>query len=405
MITTAVPARMQTEPQRPLRIVHVVESLAIGGLERVVLALSGWQMRRGQSPRIVCLFDEGALAPQAAAQGIEVVALDKRAGVDLRAARRLRAVLREAVPDVLHTHNPMSHYYAAAASLGLGIRRVVNTRHGMGPSGGSSSRLERLYRLSLSVTDDAVAVCHAGRDRFVAAGIIPPRLARVVHNGIDVGAFGASRGHAGAALRSEFGIAWDAVIVGTVGRLSAVKDMRSMLEAVSLLDRDLPWMLVIVGDGEQRRALEQAAGALGIATRVRFAGMRADVPELLGGFDVFVQSSRSEGYSLALVEAAASGLPIVATRVGGNAEIVADAGTGHLVPAAQPQALARALEPLVADAGLRQRMGAAGRRWALAHGSIDAMGQSYLDLYEGRDEGAGCTVRSSGATGLIEGGR
>ncbi len=113
-------------------------------------------------------------------------------------------------------------------------------------------------------------------------------------------------------------------------------------------------------------------------------GQRGDVPDLLAGMDVFVLSSRTEGYSLALVEAAAAGLPIVATDVGGNAEIVAQDVTGLLVPAGDPQALARALEALSDDPGLRARMGEAARRWALEHGSIDSMYRHYLWLYQGR---------------------
>ncbi len=366
-----------------MNVIHVVESLAIGGLERVVLSLAGWQHARGDNSMIVCLFHEGALAPEARLEGIEVLCIGKAMGPDLRALAALRAALRSKRPDVLHTHNSVAHYYAVAAAAGLRIGRVINTRHGMGPAL-QNRRLDLLYRAALVGTDTAVAVCRAGRDRFVRARVIPPAKAAVIANGIDVGAIVARRATARAELMAALGRDPASTVIGTVGRLSAVKDHATLLRAVELLRRDgRATELVIVGDGELRAPLEAMTRELGIAPFVHFLGMRQDVGRLLGAFDIFALSSTSEGYSLALVEAAAAALPIVATQVGGNGDIVVEGFNGLLVPPADDAALAHALGRLIDDGALRQRLGDAGRAWALAHSSVEAMGQAYLALYGG----------------------
>jgi glycosyltransferase involved in cell wall biosynthesis len=365
-----------------MNIVHVVESLAVGGLERVVLSLASWQRRRGDVARIICLFHEGALAAEARALGIEVLALDKTRGLDVRALRALRATLRGARADVLHTHNAVAHYYAAAAAIGLGIACVINTRHGMGTVQ-SARRLDRLYRTALLGTDVAASVCRAGQERFVQTGVIPLAKAVVVPNGVVMDGIEARTPAAKATLLARLGRPGNALLLGTVGRLSPVKDHATLLLAVQQLRASGRAVeLVVVGDGETRSALESQARSLKIDDSVHFLGMRSDVAQLLPAFDVFVLSSTSEGYSLALVEAAAAALPIVATQVGGNADIVVEGRNGRLVPARSADALATALADLADDSALRERMGAAGRQWALRHGTVDAMGQAYLALYE-----------------------
>jgi glycosyltransferase involved in cell wall biosynthesis len=364
-----------------MNIVHVVESLDVGGLERVVLSLVAWQLQQGHRSRIVCLFHEGALATEARASGIDVVAVGKQVGFDWRALRLLRAELSRGAADVMHTHNAVTHYYAALSGLGLGLARIVNTRHGMGALHGSL-RLDRLYRGALMGTHAAVSVCRAVQERFVSTGVIPASKARVVANGVLMDKIGPRHVAAKAALMTQLGRPPGAVVLGTVGRLSRVKDHGNLLLAVrDLKAQGQPVELVVVGDGDTRLALQAQAQALGLGDCVHFLGMRQDVAQLLSAFDVFVLSSISEGYSLALVEAAAAALPIVATRVGGNADIVHDHSNGLLVPAQDHVALAAAIGRLAADAALREQMGQAGRAWALKHGTVDAMGSAYQRLY------------------------
>lgn len=366
-----------------LNIVHVVESLDVGGLERVVLSLATWQRAHGGASRIICLFHEGPLGAEARASGIRVDVVNKAPGLDLRALRVLRRLLLEENVDILHTHNPVAHYYAAGAAAATGIGRIVNTRHGMGSSH-ESRQLRLLYRAALTDTAKVVAVCRAARDRFVEAGTVPADKAAVIANGIAIDFIVARNTAAKDRLLSLLKRPRSAFLIGTVGRLNAVKSHQTLLHAIQRLrgaGRSVD--LLVVGDGETRAALEAEVSRLQLRGCVHFLGMRPDVAELLPALDVFALPSLSEGYSLALVEAATAALPIVATKVGGNGEIVDHGVTGLLVSPGDADEMAGAIAQLIDDPERRDRMGRAGRAWALKAGSIDAMGRAYESLYRG----------------------
>ena len=366
-----------------LDIVHVVENLERGGLERMVIDLALAQQAAGHRPRVACLFAPGALAGELATRGIEVFACHKAAGLDLGVVRRLRGWLAATPGAVVHTHNANAHYHTVAATLGLRPGRLVNTRHGMGASQ-PRSRGEWLYRRSMGRTDVVAAVCEAARARFAAQGVRPRAELLAVPNGIRVETFANANEERRAALRNVLGLAPGTRIIGTVGRLNPVKDQATLLQAFARVHAEAAdTALVLVGDGALRASLEAQAATCGAGDAVRFLGDRGDVRQLLQGFDVFALSSRSEGYSMALLEACASGLPIVATDVGGNREIVADDRNGVLVPAADAQALAAALLGLLRDPARAQRLGAAGRDWALRDASVQAMAARYDALYRG----------------------
>ncbi len=365
-----------------MKIVHIVESLDVGGLEHTVLALAQAQQARGHSVAIICLWRRGALAAQAVAAGLEVQCCDKQPGFDWRAFKALRGMLRQAAPDVAHTHNAMAHYYSALAGLGLGLPRLVSTRHGMG-SRQLGARRERLYRLALHRTDAAVSVCAAARARYVRHGVMPRAKAVVVPNGIELSRFVPRSDQRAAQLRSELGLPAQAVLFGSVGRLHEAKRQSLLLQALRrLLDAGVSAAVVLVGDGDQRAALESEIEALSLQRHARLLGTRRDVHELLAGLDVFVLPSRTEGYSLALVEACASALPIIATQVGGNAEIVAHDLSGLLVPRDDLDALTQAMARLAGNPPLRLMLGQAARTWALREGSLDTMAERYLALYQ-----------------------
>jgi glycosyltransferase involved in cell wall biosynthesis len=362
-----------------LRLTHVVESLERGGLERMVVDLARHQAAEGHAVQVLCLFRLGLLAAELAGAGIPVTSLDKRDGLDLAAIRALRAQVMAHAAHVVHTHNPVAHYYTAAALRGR--VRMVNTRHGMG-NRPFSVRREVIYRLSLRRTASVATVCESARRNFVRHRIIPARKAVVIPNGIRVDDFAPQAPAARAAALTRLGLPADGLYVGTVGRLNPVKDHAMLLRAFARLRGDFAGArLVLVGDGVTRAALEGLARELGLGEAVRFCGDRGDVRDLLPGFDVFALSSLSEGYSIALLEASACALPIVATDVGGNREIVADGVTGIVVPAANPDTFAAALARLAADPALRRRMGDAARSWARDHGTVAAMARRYLALY------------------------
>lgn len=364
-----------------MRICHVVENLNRGGLERVVIDLAKAQAAAGHDCQVVCLYEAGALAGELAASNVPVVACGKRDGVDFRAMKRLRRALSKQRTEVLHSHNGIPHYYAMVAALGLGVRRVVNTRHGMGDIN-PSSRREWLFRQSMRLTDVAVAVSEAAGDKLAETRVVARSKLRVVPNGIHVGPFRERTDDARRQLAQSLGLAPETRIVGFVGRLNWAKDLETMVAAFARVRaRHDDVALVLAGEGGERGVIEAAIAREGVGDRVFLLGDRGDVPRLLPAFTLFAMSSISEGYSIALLEACASALPIVATRVGGNAEIVANGVNGLLVPSRDPRALADALENVLADAPRAEAMGRAGREWLLSNATFEVMLARYLDVY------------------------
>ncbi|WP_027081244.1 glycosyltransferase [Luteimonas mephitis] len=364
-----------------MRITHFVENLARGGLERVVINLVQAQVEEGHECQVICLFEHGALAKELIDAGIPVMACRKRRGPDLLALARARRALAKSRCEVLHSHNDLAHYYAVAASRGLGISRIVNTRHGM-PATAKSSRRAWLYRKAMRFTDTVVAVGETVRGFFVGLGIEPRRGIVSIPNGIHVQEFSPANADAHARLTAELGLPGTTRLLGNVGRLSPVKNQTSLLRAFSMVRASIPESaLLVVGDGELRAELEALAASEGLADAVFFLGARGDVARLLEALDLFVLSSLSEGYSMALLEACAAGLPIVATDVGGNAEIVRAGVNGLLVPPAEPEAMAAAIRDLLRTPVRAAQFGRAGREWVLEEGSFRMMAERYARIY------------------------
>ncbi|MGH8156941.1 MAG: glycosyltransferase [Rhodanobacter sp.] len=365
-----------------MNITHFVENLNRGGLERMVLELVKIQQRQGHRCQVVCLFELGAQAHELDALGVPVNACDKRQGLDFWALKRARRLLRAHATEVLHTHNAVAHYQAVLAGCGLGVRHVINTRHGMGGNP-RSGRREWLYRQALVRTDAVVTVCEAACRDAVARGIVPQRKVRVVPNGIRVESFQRASDGMRQRLRQMLGVTAQTRLIGSVGRLNWAKDQVGLIRAFRQLHAQQPdSALVLIGDGELRAELQQCALAEGVVGSVHFLGDRNDVHELLQGLDLFVLSSLSEGYSMALLEACAVALPIVATDVGGNREIIRDGSTGRLVQASDPQALATAMLALLQAPQQAAALGDAARQWVERHGSLEGMAARYAELYQ-----------------------
>ncbi|KIQ97465.1 Glycosyltransferase [Lysobacter sp. A03] len=222
----------------------------------------------------------------------------------------------------------------------------------------------------------------------MGAGLVGADRAEVLLNGIPTRRF-ASGADARLAARATLGLAPDALLLGSVGRLVALKHHRLLLELMPALAAACPSAeLVLLGDGPLRAELEALADSLSIRGRVHFLGARDDVARLLPALDVFALPSLTEGLSIALLEACAAGLPIVATAVGGNPEIVTDGCTGVLVPPDDREATRNALEALLKDAALRKRLGSAARDWVRTNASIEAMRRSHDRFYAAAAAGA-----------------
>lgn len=360
----------------PWEVVHCVFSVAMGGQELVILSLASRANRERFSPRVLCLQAAGELAPRFEAHGIPVDVLDPPVGgSSLRALQAFKRYLGARRPAILHTHNPMPHQYGAIVRLVAPVPVLVHTKHGRNVLRSAKARwLERLAgRLTdavVPVSDDTAEIART-RDR------VPSERIRVIRNGVDLGNFGS---HCDRSPTYH---------VVHVARLNTIKDQTTLLHAARLVaDAEPRFRLDVVGDGEKRPSLEALSQQLHLGEVVTFHGQHGDIRPFLAGADIFVLSSLSEGVALTLLEAMASSLPVVATNVGGNREVVVPGETGLLVPARDPRALADGMLQLLADPERARRMGTAGRLRVehefAEQATVDAYESLYLELLRRR---------------------
>jgi sugar transferase (PEP-CTERM/EpsH1 system associated) len=360
-----------------MRVLHLLRALRVGGLENVVVNLVNGLAREGVQCHLGCLIEPGEWMGRVSPAGVWVGSLEQVG--KLRAIASLcRYVRRESI-GLLHSHNSQAHIIGTAASLLTGVP-LVHTKHGQNwPDDPvwvwKSRQISRFTRRIVAVSADIARI-------VTDIEKVPARKVTVIVNGIDTEAFGARSAEHGAGSREKLGIDADAFVVGSVGRLAWEKNYELLARAFAALAREAPEsLLVLVGDGPYEQRIRDAAAAVGLEKRCILAGKRDNVAEWLSAFDVFCLSSLTEGTSITLLEAGASGLPAVVTAVGGNAEIVQDGVTGRVVPTGDADALAAALIGLHGDPARRQAMGAAAGRRIQARYSVERMVGDYLSVY------------------------
>lgn len=383
--SSSAPERCPVPPRRTLlrtRVAHVVLSLRPGGLERVVLQLVEKVDRRRFEPIVVALEEPGDLAGELARWNVPLHVFPRQTGLDQQALANLVKLFEDQRIAIVHTHNPSPHLYGSLAAAIVRQRgplrpMVVHTKHGRNHP--RDKRRVLVNRLATVFSDRIVAVSEDARQVALEVEKVDPHRLVVIRNGVET-----HRVCLGDGLdkRRAWGIPERAFHVGCVARLSPEKDHATLIAAFAMLRKRLPEArLTLVGDGKLRSTLEDLARRLDVAEVVKFVGYTDEVAEVLPSFDVFALASRTEGTSLTLLEAAAAGLPIVATRVGGNAEIVMDGESGVLVPDGQPEALAEALFA-VAQREDRREMGLRGREEVARRYELAKMVAAYDTLYE-----------------------
>ena len=357
---------------------HIVHSLATGGLENGVINLvnhAGPDFRHV----IVCMAGAGAMADRLK-PGIEVFALGKRPGQDLRAMWRFVKLLRRLRPAIVHSRNWPAFDAVPAARL-AGVPVVVHGEHGREVTDphGRNARRNRLRRTLSPLVTRFVAVSHDLARWLVEEVRLPAGKVLTIPNGVQLERFGRTGAQE---ARRQIGLPAEAPVVGTVGRLDPVKDQAGLVRSFAGLRAGHPdALLILAGDGPCRAELVRLIADLGLEERVRLLGDRPDIPLVLGAMDLFVLPSIAEGMSNTLLEAMASGLAVVATRVGGNLELVEDGVTGRLVPPQDPAALAGSMAAYLEDPHLRAIHGKAARERATEQFGLDRMCAAYTDLY------------------------
>ena len=362
-------------PRSPARVAHVLLSLRTGGAERVVVDLANCA-GPGFAPCLICLESSGPMANELRSPVPPVAAMNRTPGFRPWLALPLSRHLRRLGARVVHTHNSAAGFYGALAARLAGLP-VVQTKHGQNLSGGNQRALNRLaYRL----THEVVAVSPPALELARSEGARPDRL-RIIDNGVDASRFqdGPTRR---AATRRALAVGEDTILIGTLGRLVAPKNQRLLIESAgeAVARGGPPALLVIVGDGPERPALEAAAKRVPPGLRVVFAGIgRAE--DWLPAFDLFALSSDSEGLPVALLEAMACALPAVVTAVGAVPQVVDEGRAGLLVPPRDPASLAGALASLIANPALRAAFGARGLCRVRERYSAERMASEYEAVY------------------------
>jgi glycosyltransferase involved in cell wall biosynthesis len=352
-------------------ILHTESSHGWGGQEQRTLRECLGIRKPGVRTIVLCP-PEAELGRRAMAEGIDVYPCPMRKSYDLAAVRTLLRVLREEAVDIVNTHSGRDSILAGVAAR-LSRRRpaVVRTRHLAMPI---TSRVSYAY-----LPHRVVTVSRYVKDYLVREGVPGERIV-VVPTGIDTGRF--EVGAAPANLREELGLPPDALLVGSVAVLRAKKGHRFLLEAApSVLARFPDAVFLIVGTGPQEENLRNAIDSMGLSGSVRMLGHREDVPNVLLSLDLFVLPTVEEALGTAFLEAMATGRAVVGCRVGGVPEVVEEGKTGLLVPPEDPAALADAIRSLLADGGLRARMGAAGRQSVVAGYSVEVMCRRMWEVY------------------------
>jgi glycosyltransferase involved in cell wall biosynthesis len=346
----------------PLRVLHLRSSCGFYGAEQVILSLATHQPDLGVDPVIMDFRrpgdGEGPFLRAVAEQGRRAVPLHCRGRFDLRAVRALRELALSRRIDVFHGHDYKANCYGYLALRRLPVA-LVATNHLWDRRGIKLALYQRLDAHVMRRFNRIIAVASPVSESMVRRRIPASRIT-VIPNGLNTAVARSTSGSA--SLLQSLGVPKGRRVLGTVGRLEPQKGYDLLLKAMArlLTTRDR-LHLVIIGEGTQRPVLAQLAERLDIASSVTFAGLRSDVSELLGLFTAFVSSSLSEGMPIAVLEAAAAQLPIVATNVGDVPRLVEDDVTGKLVPPNDVAALAAAIAHVLDDAELARRLGAAAR--------------------------------------------
>ena len=364
--------------EHKIHIQHLLLSLQPGGLENGVVNIVNRLNPARFRSSVCCLKHAGEFAPRLAGNEVAIHQMGWLGGNDLLLPLKLARLFRRTKTDIVHTRNAEAFFYGflGARIAGLPRIRIIHSEHGR--TFNDRPLRFTVQRLFSRYTDRIFSVTEQLKQDLVRHISIPADRIEVLYNGVDLGRF---KPVSRMEIRARLGFQTDDRVVGSVGRLVAVKNYPLLLQAIGSLGLSHV-KLALVGEGPERGALEKMVAMLGLQKQVLFLGHCDNVAELLAAFEVFVLPSFSEGMSNTLLEAMGAGIAVVASDVGGNPEIVRDGIDGLLFPSRDETALASRLLSLLRDDVLRIQLAHAGRERVLRDFTMDAMISRYENLYE-----------------------
>lgn len=366
-----------------IRVLRAITWLPVGGIERKIVEVLPRLDRDRFEVSLVCLRERGPLADELEAAGIPVELIPFRRRWDLGALRRLAALMKRRRIDLVHSHMYRSNAPATVAARLAGVKHVWGQVHNVDTW--ETARQLRMDRFLCRWRDGMIAVSREVQMEVMDRLGLPESRVRLIYNGVDTQRFGAGEGRE--ELRNAWGAGPEDVVLLMAARLVDQKrpqdflEMARQLMAVETVARGRPRSLFCVaGDGPRINDLKEQASKLPDPSRMIFLGQRDDIPRVMAAADLFVMTSTKEGFSNALVEAMASGLAVVATRVGGNAEAVRDGQDGIIIQPGDRESLFRSVDTLITQPERRERFKRRARERAQAF-SLDAMVRNVEELY------------------------
>lgn len=377
--------RKKMQTSAPL-IAHVIHRLDIGGLENGLVNLINRIPEDRYRHAILCMKGYSDFRNRINRQDVVIIDLEKREGHDLMLYYRLWKHLKALNPDIVHTRN-LAALEAVLPAMLTGVKLRIHSEHGrdFNDISGDNKKHLLLRRTLMPAVSHSIALSRDLESYMHEKVGVPRRKITQIYNGVDTEKFHPSEGKNPALPFSEPGL----VVFGTVGRMQPVKDQTNLANAFVRMLEIAPQFrqnarLMMIGDGPLKNDAQVILDEAGCSGLAWLPGARDDVPDIMRQMDIFMLPSLSEGISNTILEAMATGLPVIATRVGGNAELVDENETGLLVPPADPEAMAQGMIKYLEHPRLISRHGNTARQKAEKSFSMDAMVSAYLQVYDGR---------------------
>ncbi|MBN2055037.1 glycosyltransferase [bacterium] len=361
-----------------IRVARIITRMPVGGIEKKIVRFFETASHREITYRLVCIHELGPLAEDVRRLGVPVTLVRFRSRLDPRGLLALACWLRRERIDIMHSHMYRANTSGTIAAMLSRAPRIITHMHNV--DSWDTVRQIRMDRRLNRFRDRVIAVSSAVATNLEKVTGLDRARIEVIHNGVDLDAF--QPGAPPPGLREALGVPGGGVVVGMVARLVRQKAPELFVEAARRIVAagDDRTCFLLIGGGPMEDELHRQIAGAGLEKRFFMAGERHDIPALLRCLDLFVLPSHKEGFSNAILEAGATGLPVVATAVGGNAEVIVDGENGYLVAPGDIEMLADRLRALLADPGLRAAM--AGRALVQVRAfSMSEMVRKTEDLY------------------------
>jgi len=365
---------------QPINILHIISKLPVGGVENQLLLVLKKYNRNKLSPLVCSLSDKGAIGQEIENTGTEVLSLNKlKHTFDWTIVKDIHDLIKKRNIKIVRTHQYHANLYGRLAAIFAKAPCIVASVHNI------YTRDKKFHRRIINkflgrFTDKVVAVSETVKKDILKYDCLAEDKITVIYNGIDVNNFLNINGNL---TRSKLSISQEVPVIGTIGRLTFQKGQKYLIEAVSIIKEKFPRiMLLMVGDGPMKEELQNYANTLGLNEHVIFTGSRRDVPALLAAIDIFVFPSFWEGLPSALIEAMASGKPIIASDIPPIREIVDSEKVGILVPPKNRNAVADSIELLLRNKNLAQKISNNAKEKVFSTFNIETTAKQYIDLFK-----------------------